>query len=284
MEGRLKSIDMCRVRFPGPDVVECYEIIAASIGRNHGLERLLWISNQIPSDDQADLLIESLIVNRAIKDIRMENCFNQDGVNGCRALTSLMTSGRPFQELDFSDNGLLGVDDAAAALATNPQLEKLFMNENQLNDRDAELIAEALKRNTILQELTLDDNSITSTGFQKLRTAIYDPSSLNAVESCNHTCYVDHMDVEGNDYGMTPRQRRNQKLYKLLSTRHLDGSNARHLNGELGEDKYTIKLVPKVLHCIKLYSSDKATDSSSPLSITFELIKTWMIPELFEVH
>ncbi|EJK52846.1 hypothetical protein THAOC_27842, partial [Thalassiosira oceanica] len=41
MEGRLKGIDMGRIRFPGPDVVKCYEIIAASIGRNHGLERLL---------------------------------------------------------------------------------------------------------------------------------------------------------------------------------------------------------------------------------------------------
>ncbi|EJK64899.1 hypothetical protein THAOC_14313, partial [Thalassiosira oceanica] len=201
MEGKVKRIDMRRIRIPVPDAVKCYEIISSSIRRNHALERLLWIGIQIPSDDQADLLMQSLIENRAIKDIRLEKCFN------------------------------------------------------------------------------LSNNSITSAGFEKIRSTIYDPSSLNAMESCNHTCYVDCMG--GNVYNMTPRQRRNQKLYKLLSTRHLDGSNARLLNAEFGDEKYTIKLVPKVLHCIKHYSSDQPADSPTPLSITFELIKTWMMPEIF---
>ncbi|EJK52205.1 hypothetical protein THAOC_28551 [Thalassiosira oceanica] len=282
MEGKVKRIDMRCIRFPGPDVVECYEIIATSIKRNHALNSLTWIGNQIPSDDQADLLMESLIENRVIKDIRLLNCFDQSNANGCRALAALMTSGRPLRELDFRDNGLLGVDDAAAALATNPQLKELWINDNEINDRDAELIAQALKQNTNLHTLYLNHNRITPAGFEKIRSTIYDPSSLNTMESCNHTCYVDC--VGGNVYNMTPRQRRNQKLYKLLSTRHLEGSNARHLNAELGEEKYTIKLVPKVLHCIKHYSSDQTADSSTPLSITFELMKSWMMPELFEHH
>ncbi|EJK71925.1 hypothetical protein THAOC_06591 [Thalassiosira oceanica] len=233
---------MRRIIFPGQDVVECYEIIAASIRRNHVLKRLNWIENRIPSDEQADLLIESIIDNRSIRNIELENCFNHDGVNGCRALAALIASGRSFQELDFSENGLCGMDDAAAALATNPQLERLLIRDNQLNDRDAELIAEALKQNTNLQNVFLDDNSITSAGFERIRAAIYDPSSMNNMESCNHTCWVDL--VKGNAHG-TPRQRRNRKLYQLLYTRHLDGSNVRHLNAELGEEKYTIKLVPK---------------------------------------
>ncbi|EJK63699.1 hypothetical protein THAOC_15628 [Thalassiosira oceanica] len=61
MEGNVTDIDMRRISFPGPDVVECYEIIATSIRRNHALKDLAWISNQIPSDDQADLLIDSVI-------------------------------------------------------------------------------------------------------------------------------------------------------------------------------------------------------------------------------
>ncbi|EJK67451.1 hypothetical protein THAOC_11511 [Thalassiosira oceanica] len=152
MEGKVKLVDMRRIRFPAEHVTECYEIFAASIRRNHALERITWI-NQISSDEQADLLIKSIIDNRAIKQIRLENCFNQSGVNGCRALVTLMTCGRPFEWLDFGENGLSDIDDVAAALATNPQLEKLFITGNQLNNSDAELIAQALKQNTNLQVL-----------------------------------------------------------------------------------------------------------------------------------
>ena len=127
----------------------------------------------------------------------MENCFHQNGVNGCRALASLLTSGRPFEELDFDRNGLSGIDDVAAALATNPQLETLYITDNKLNDRDAELIAQALKQNTNLHKLYLDENNITAAGFERIQTVIYDPSSLNAMEACNHTCWIDCM--EGND-------------------------------------------------------------------------------------
>ncbi|EJK68782.1 hypothetical protein THAOC_10011 [Thalassiosira oceanica] len=281
MEGKVKRVWMESVTFPAEDVVECYEIIATSIRRNHALKELTWSGIRIPSDEQADLLIKSVIDNRSIKDIRLKNCFNQSGVNGCRALAALMTCGRPFDLLNFGGNGLSGIDDLAAALATNPQLERLWILDNQLNDRDADLIAQALKQNTNLQQLYLKYNGITSAGFEKIRSTIYDPSSMNAVESCNHTCWIDR--VEGNVPLQTPLRRRNQKLYKLLSTRHADGSNALHLKAELGEDKYTIKLVPKVLHCIKRYSCDQ-TANISTLSITFELIKSWMMPELFEHH
>ncbi|EJK59751.1 hypothetical protein THAOC_19988 [Thalassiosira oceanica] len=275
MEGKVRNIDMRNIGFPGPDAVKCYEIIASSIRRNHALKTLTWTDNQIPSDDQADLLIDSVIKNRSIKNVRLENCFNQSGANGCRALAALMTCGRPVDWIDFRGNALSGIDDVAAAVASNLQLEALRICDNELNDRDAELIAQALKQNTNLQRLDLGgnsiSNSITSAGFEKIRSTIYDPSSLNAMESCNHTCWV--VCVEGNGYDMTPRQRRNRKLYQLLSTRHLDGSNARHLNAELGEEQFTIRLVPKVLHCIKHYSSDQTADLPIPLSITFELIQ-----------
>ena len=57
--------------------------------------------------------------------------------------------------------------------------------------RDAELIAQALEQNTNLLELYLEGNSITSAGFETIQAVIYNPSSLNAMGSCNHTCYVD---------------------------------------------------------------------------------------------
>ncbi|EJK65789.1 hypothetical protein THAOC_13319 [Thalassiosira oceanica] len=285
MEGKVTDIYMSRISFAGPDVVKCYEIIAASIRNNHALERLTWI-NQISSDDQADLLIKAVIDNHAIKNVGMINCFNLSDANGCRALASLMTSGRPFNWLDFGRNGLSGIDDVAAALATNPLLGTLFLNENHLNDRDADLIAQALKQNTNLKGLYVRSNNLTPAGFKGIGTTIYDPSSLNAMISCNHTCYVDCVEnndncVGGNYNDMTPQQRRRRKLHKLLSARHAEGSNARHLNAELGEWALTTKLVPAVLRCIEQCSIDRSTDAPTPLSLYFELLKSWKVPELY---
>ena len=274
MEGKVSDTFMYCIRFPDLDVVECYEIIATSIRRNHALTTLTWVDNQIPSDNQADPMIESVIDNRSIKHVTMENCFNQNGVNGCRALATLLTCGRPFEKLDFDRNGLSGIDDVAAALATNPQLKILRLSGNELNDSDAGLIAQALKQNTHLQSLYLGgDDTITSAGFEGIRASIYNPSSFKAMESCNHTCWVDR--AADNCEGMTPRKRRNRKMYKLLSTRHTEGSNACHLNVELGE---VIKLVPRVLECVKRCSDDRTTNLVIPLSIYFELIKSWMPP------
>ena len=278
MENKVTYIGMVDITFPHL-LGHCYDIIASSIRRNHTLENLYWSGNELSSDMEADLLIESIIDNRTIKSVSLQECFNQEGVDSCRALTSLMTSGRSFERLVFSGNGLSGIDDVSTtALATDPYLNTFDIHGNDLNDRDAELIAQALKYNTNLQRMTLRGNSITRAGFERLRASIYNPSSFEAMESCNHTCWVDC--VEGNDYGMTPRKRRIRKMYELLSTRHVEGSNACHLNAEFGE---VMKLVPSVLKCVKQCSNDRTTDSVIPLSIYFELIKSWM-PTIFGYH
>ena len=281
MEGKVTIIYIESIIF-SEDVAECYETIATSIRRNYSLEGLLLGGTAIPSYEQADLLIKSIKDNRSIKQVQMENRFNQNGVNGCRALASLLTCGRPIERLDFDRNGLSGIDDVTAALATNPQIRVLSMTENELNDRDAELIAQALKPNTNLQQLYLGENNITATGFEKIRTAIYDPSSLNAIEACNHTCYINCVELNddfegGKTSGFTPQQRRRRKLYKMLSAQHALGSNARHLNAELGEGAFVIKLVPRVLERIQQCSGDRSEDSPLPISLLFELMK-----ELYE--
>ncbi|EJK77945.1 hypothetical protein THAOC_00186, partial [Thalassiosira oceanica] len=285
MEGRVTTLYVESMAFPAEDVAECYEIIAGSVRSNHALERLTWFGNRIPSDDQADLFIESIIDNRSITNLDLDFCFHQSEANGCRALVTLMTCGRPFESIHFGGNGLSGIDDVAAALATNPQLGELYLDENELNDRDAELIAHALKHNTNLLGLHLRGNDITSAGFERLRNALYDPSSLNAMESCNHTCWVDCVEendhyVGGNYNDMTPQQRRHRKLYALLSTRHAECSNARRFNAELGEGPYTLELVPEVLDCIQRLSADRSAYAPLPLSLVFELVESWKMPEL----
>ena len=287
MEGKVTMIHIESKVFPAEDVVECYERIATSIRRNYSLKVLRLDSNRFPSYEQADLLIESIKDNRSIKQVQMQNCFNENSVNGCRALASLLTSGRPFEWLNFDRNGLSGIDDVTAALATNSQIRVLGMSGNELSDRDAELIAQALKQNTNLQNLYLSRNYITAAGFETIQAVIYNPSSLNAMEACNHTCWIDCMerndDYEGgNDSGLTPQQRRRRKLYKMLSTRHVEGSNAFHLDAELSGEPGIIKLVPRVLERVQQCSVDRSADSSLPLSLHFELMKSWKMPELYE--
>ena len=77
-------------------------------------------------------------------------------------------------------------------------------------------------------------------------------------------------------YDMPPQQPQNRKLYKLLSTRHMDCSNSRHLNAELGEEN-TPSSLSEVLHCNTRCSSETVYHH------TFELIKTCMVPELFAI-
>ena len=274
MENKESNVNMYRLRFPA---MRCYEIVCQSIRSNRRLEKVEWVGIEIESDEQADMLIESIIDNQSIKSVSLDSSFNQEGVNGCRALTSLMTSGRSFRFLDFDRNGFSDIDDVAAALAANPPLQILNMAGNKLNDRDAELIAQALKHNAHLQKLCLWNNNITPDGFGRIRMVIYDPLSLNSMDSCNHTCWVDR--VEGNELFATPQQRRNRKLYELLSMRHAEGSNARHLNAELGEETYVNKLVPRVLERIGLCSVSREGGAPMPLSIYFELVRSWKMPE-----
>ena len=85
----------------------------------------------------------------------------------------------------------------------------------------------------------------------------------------------------GNYHRMTPQHRRRRKLYKLLSARFLAGSNARLLNAELGEPG-TIELVPRVLERIHQCSDGRSADSPLLLSLYFELMKSWKMPELYE--
>ena len=104
---------------------------------------------------------------------------------------------------------------------------------------------------------------------------------MKAIESSNHTCWVI---FAGNLDGMSPQQRRNRKLYELLSERNAENSNVRHLDAEFEEEACIIKLVPIVLECIKRLSMDRATDASAPLSIFYELIRNWKMVELFAEH
>ena len=70
------------------------------------------------------------------------------------------------------------------ALADSPNLEKLVLSKNALQDRGAQLIAYGLVSNTILQTLDIADNSIGALGLQALLDCLsynHTVSSLSTV-------------------------------------------------------------------------------------------------------
>ena len=256
---------------------------------NRMMKGFHWYGNAINSMEDAQRLIEAIIRHPSLNRISLDS-FAED-INGYDVLCSLLAGDKNFTEIDFERNYIRTGGDTAISdyLATNPPLKKLFLASNHLNDEDARLVARALKRNTNLEYLRVMQNDITEIGRDALCDAIYDPTSLNSMSDCNHTCIVsgiDFGDIPVNLYTSTPLDNRKQKLYYLLSLRNREGSNVRHLNSEFrdeDEDEIILKLVPRVLESVHRYSNEyRPSYTVRPLSITYEILRGWKMPELYE--
>ena len=238
-------------------------------------------------------MVGSISSHPSIDCIRLENCFVDD-TNGYDILCSLLTSDKTFAEIDFERNYIrTGGDNAIPDyLTTNPPLKYLCLANNNLIDEDAKLIARALKRNTNLEYLRVGQNDFTEIGRDALRDAIYNPTSLNSLADCNHTCSINGISF-GNDISNNDGYKSNKtrKIYHLLSSRNREGSNVRHLNSEFGdedEDKDSLVIVPKVLECLHLYDerhpAHETTSYVPPLSIMYEVLRSWKMPELYGMN
>ena len=75
----------------------------------------------------------------------------------------------------------------AEYLEGNPSIHCIGLDHNRLNDDDAILISQALKRNTNLLVIYLHSNNFTSVGVKALLNCVFDSSSLNAISESNHT-------------------------------------------------------------------------------------------------
>ena len=206
-------------------------------------------------------------------------------VDAYGVLRSLLASNKEICRIDIVSNNMQtgGGTEISDFLATNPPLQGLSLANNRLDDNDASLIARALKRNTNLQHLQLDRNNITNIGYDALRNAIYDSTSLNAVAASNHSCSIEGLDLDiisNNRYGDTSELNRGRKIYSALSSRNREGTNVQHLDAEFGDESLTI--VPKVLECVHSYAEYGSRDDVHPLSLMYEIFRSWKMPTLYE--
>jgi hypothetical protein len=92
------------------------------------------------------------------------------------------------RRINLSNNNIdsLGAVTIAEYLQVDPPIEELSLQFNCLDDDDAILISQALKRNTNLHGIYFLVNNLTSIGVKALLTCVFDSSSLNAISESNH--------------------------------------------------------------------------------------------------
>jgi Ran GTPase-activating protein (RanGAP) involved in mRNA processing and transport len=140
--------------------------------------------NRIDNMESARCLSRSLKSHTGINLLYLTHC--DLGSNPEILLVILQSDVR---SINLSNNNIdsLGAVKIAEYLGDDPPIESLFLGHNRLNDDDAILISQALKRNTMLMLLQINTNNLTSVGLKALLTCAFDSSSLNAISQSNHS-------------------------------------------------------------------------------------------------
>eukprot|EP00581_Thalassiosira_minuscula_P015687 CAMPEP_0183734236 /NCGR_PEP_ID=MMETSP0737-20130205/43271_1 /TAXON_ID=385413 /ORGANISM="Thalassiosira miniscula, Strain CCMP1093" /LENGTH=511 /DNA_ID=CAMNT_0025967687 /DNA_START=126 /DNA_END=1658 /DNA_ORIENTATION=+ len=267
---------------------------------NEILEEFSLTQNAIHKREDVERLCQIVQVHPSINQIKLHGCVAGQ-INGYEMLCSIIRAGgAKLKYLSFcsngvSTNGTQGCTFLSDFVASNPALETLLLEGNQFEDRDATVIAKALKRNTNLRFLTLQNNLLTRTGWVTLHRAKYDSSSLAAAAACNHTCEIEYDDrsnglsqIDSTEYN--PKAARAKKIYHVLSRRHRMGRGVedRDVNGNLRYlEGVPLEFLPDMLIAIQRYSVYHLLDGGAigtpdrdeldvdAVSIVYEIMRKW---------
>jgi hypothetical protein len=134
--------------------------------------------------ESARCLSRSLKSHNRIIDLHLTHC---DLGSSPEILSVILQSDVKYINLEHNNIDSLGAVTIAEYLESDPPIYQIDLDYNRLNDNDAILISQALKRNTNLTYLYLVGNKFTSIGVKALLSCIFDNSSLNAISESNHT-------------------------------------------------------------------------------------------------
>ena len=248
------------------------EAILDIVESNKHLRKLEIDRNRIGRDHIEKLC--SAVHTHTILELSLFNSF-EPGI-GDEMLTSLLSiDGLKLEKLDMSSSNITSAVGMLLSdfIETNPRMRELNLRHNDLDDRDAALIANALRSNSTLRNLYIYDNSITEVGAECLRLVLCDESSLNAAADSNHNCNVQVRwnTIAGNshDQGQINRGR---KIYSILSSRNETMSNVQHF-GDID-----VKILPNILEAVQKYATKVHQDEIfkvEPLSIVYETMRKW---------
>jgi Ran GTPase-activating protein (RanGAP) involved in mRNA processing and transport len=140
--------------------------------------------NRIESMDSASCLSRSLKSHTGITHLDLSCC---DLGSSPEILSVILQSDVKYINLYNNNIDSLGAVKIAEYLEGDPPIQFINLDRNRMNDDDAILISQALKRNTNLKTIYLCSNNLTSVGVKALLTCAFDRSSLNAISESNHT-------------------------------------------------------------------------------------------------
>ena len=233
------------------------------------------------------LLYNAVLYHPFLEEITLDNYTGTTDENGYHNLIALLTTKSKMTHLFYRDNNVRTGGDTRLSdfIATNPPLDLLGLCDNELEDNDAIMIAEALQHNTNLRRIDIGSNHFTELGVAALERAVCDQSSLNALSDCNHVCNINAVESSLVNWECPWKSNRRKKLYCLLSARNRKGINVDCLKKEM-EDDDIFKLMPNILECIHRYHSCEVFERRDrkqevfPLSIMFEMSRK--MPEVYE--
>ena len=172
----------------------------------------------------------------------------------------------------------------------------MCLDDNVLNNDDAELLANSLQSNTHLKRLHLHNNNITAVGRRVLLESVFNVSNLNACAASNDKCEVHGLnpDISKINRYAHPSDNRAMKIFTMLSATDDEFFNM----SCLGDVSY--KLIPNVLRMAQKFrgrtpelseayfeqTGQRSADWSQLNDITvqitslFELLRGWAVPSL----
>jgi len=175
-----KNVTFSNTNFCGKGIVWLAKLVDVSVEMN----MLLLLHNRIDSMDSARYLSRSLRSHACITRLHLDHC----GL-GSNPEILLVLLQSDVKDIILGNNNIdsLGSVKIAEYLEGDPPIDRIGLNRNRLNDDDAILISQALKRNTGLETINMHSNNFTSIGVKALLTCVFDSSSLNAISESNHT-------------------------------------------------------------------------------------------------
>eukprot|EP00956_Cyclotella_meneghiniana_P026362 scaffold56734_cov41-Cyclotella_meneghiniana.AAC.6 len=232
-----------------------------------------------------DLLCEVLNNKASLQEIELTFCGTEGSVLR-ETFNKLRTQN--VHKIDLSDNSLCNLrpTDMSEFLSSNPSLRHLDLSNNSFNEQDIVYIADALRHNNTLRRLRFLFRH-PPTNWNLLEYAIFDATSLNAAYDSNHHCclYIyRHSDIDSFNTCNDPTLNRRKKIYVLLSKRNRHRENASFFD----LDGIEIKHIPQILSLLKTFSEHsierggrREDDEVKPLSIAYEIMRDWRMPELY---
>eukprot|EP00956_Cyclotella_meneghiniana_P014351 scaffold21464_cov49-Cyclotella_meneghiniana.AAC.3 len=185
-------------------------------------------------------------------------------------------------------------------LSSNPSLKE-FMIEGDpfdpfFSEDEIVYIADALRNNNTLRRLQLKSHREPPNNIHILESVVFNRSSLNAAFHSNHHCnltlsgygnYGETSDIHKFNTCNDPVMNRRKKIYNILSTRNRNRENAAYFESY----SISIKHMPQILALLKPFAEHylhdengrQEDDEVKPLSIAFEILRDWKMPELYDM-